>query len=264
MTFLIAVPDRGEVLQLDRHDVGRLGLVRHPDAVVDRLPDHLPLRRSDRHHPGLAGAGLPAVRLVLRGRALPLRRVRHGGVRDVRRVLLLVAEDDRPDARRAARQAALLAAVHRLPHHVPGAALAGCRGHAAALRVVRRERGLHHAEPGVQRRCLHPRPVDAAVLLQRLQVAQVAAGRRGRPVGLGPLAGVGDQFAAAAAQLRAAAADPVREPGVRPAPPGHRAGRVPGQPGRRDNLLDAGEDQGRVENLERLNAGTDAEGKDKA
>ena len=38
-------------------------------------------------------------------------------------------------------------------------------------------------------------PVDAAVLLQRLQVAQVAAGRRRRPVGLGPLAGVGDQFA---------------------------------------------------------------------
>ena len=46
--------------------------------------------------------------------------------------------------------------------------------------------------------------VDAAVLLQRLQVAQVAAGRRRRPVGLGPLAGVGDQFTAAAAQLRLA------------------------------------------------------------
>ena len=157
MTFLIAVPDRGEVLQLDRHDVGRLGVVRHPDAVVGRLPDHLPVRRPDRRHPGLAGAGLPAVRLLLRGRALPLRRVRHRGVRDVRRVLLLVAEDDRADARREARQAALLAAVHRLPHDVPGAALARRRGHAAALRVVRRERGLHHAEPGLQRRRLHPR-----------------------------------------------------------------------------------------------------------
>jgi cytochrome c oxidase subunit 1 len=37
-------------------------------------------------------------RLLLRGRALPLRAGRHGAVRDVRRVLLLVAEDDRQDA----------------------------------------------------------------------------------------------------------------------------------------------------------------------
>ena len=49
-------------------------------------------------------------------------------------LLLLVAEDDRPDARRAARQDPLLAAVHRLPHHVPRPALAGRRGHAASLR----------------------------------------------------------------------------------------------------------------------------------
>ena len=129
--------------------------------------------------------------IVLRGRALPLRGLRHRGVRDVRRVLLLVAEDDRADARRAPRQGALLAAVHRLPHHVPGAALARCRGHAAALRVVRRARGLHHAEPGVQRRCLHPRPVDAAVPLQRLQVPpEPARGRRTtRGAGAAPSSG---------------------------------------------------------------------------
>ena len=30
--------DRGEVLQLDRHDVGRVAVLRHPDAVVARLP----------------------------------------------------------------------------------------------------------------------------------------------------------------------------------------------------------------------------------
>ena len=49
-------------------------------------------------------------------------------------LLLLVAQDDRADARRAARQGALLDAVHRLPHDVPGAALAGRGGHAAPLR----------------------------------------------------------------------------------------------------------------------------------
>ena len=54
--------------------------------------------------------------IVLRRGALPLRGVRHRRVRDVRRLLLLVAEDDRQDARRAARQDPLLDAVHRLPH----------------------------------------------------------------------------------------------------------------------------------------------------
>ncbi len=96
-------PDRGEVLQLDRHPVGWLDHVRDTDAVGPRVPRHVPVRRTDRDHPGLATAGLPGLRLVLRRRALPLRRVRHGGVRHVRRLLLLVAEDDRPDARRAAR-----------------------------------------------------------------------------------------------------------------------------------------------------------------
>ena len=133
MTFLIAVPDRGEVLQLDRHDVGRIHILRHPHAVVDRVPDHVPLRWPDRGDPGQPAAGLPRLRLLLRGGALPLRGVRHRGVRDVRRVLLLVAEADRPDAGRTPGQGALLDAVHRLPHHVPGPALAGCRGHATPV-----------------------------------------------------------------------------------------------------------------------------------
>ena len=42
---------------------------------------------------------------------------------------------------------------------------------------------------------------------------------RRRPVGLRPLPGVGDLLPAAAAQLHLAAADPLRAPGVRPAPP---------------------------------------------
>ena len=85
----MTLPDRrthrGEVLQLDRHDVGRIAVLRHPDAVGGRVPDHVPVRRPDRRHPGQPAAGLPRHRLLLRGRALPLRGVRHGGVRDVRR-----------------------------------------------------------------------------------------------------------------------------------------------------------------------------------
>ena len=122
-------------------------------------------------------------------------------------------------------QAALLAAVHRLPHDVPGAALAGCRGHAASVRRLPGLRRVHHAEPGVDRRRLPARRLDAAVPAQRLQVGPVPDGRPGRPVGLGPLAGVGDVLAAAAAQLRVDPADPFGVPGVRPAPP---RGRGPG------------------------------------
>ena len=60
-----------------------------------------------------------------------------------------------------------------------------------------------------------------------------AARRARRPVGLGPVAGVGHELAAAAAQLRVAAAHPVGEPGLRPAPPGGRGARAPAEPGGR-------------------------------
>ena len=53
---------------------------------------------------------------LLRGRPLPLRAVRHDRVRDLLGHLLLVPEDDRPDAGRDARQDPLLADVHRLPY----------------------------------------------------------------------------------------------------------------------------------------------------
>ena len=52
---------------------------------------------------------------------------------------------------------------------------------------------------------------------------QRAEGRGRRPVGLGTQPGVGHLVSAAAAQLRLAAADPVGEPGLRPAPSGDRA-----------------------------------------
>ena len=40
--------DRGEVLQLDRHHVGRLAGVPHAHAVRARVPVHVPARRADR------------------------------------------------------------------------------------------------------------------------------------------------------------------------------------------------------------------------
>ncbi len=143
--------DRGEVLQLGRHDVGRKAVLRHSHAVGPRLPGHLPVRRPDRCHPRQPGARLPALRQLLRGRPLPLRRLRHGRLRDVRRVLLLVAEVHRADARRAARQDPLLAAVHRLPHDLPRAAPARHPGHAPALRRLPARGRLHPRQPHLHR-----------------------------------------------------------------------------------------------------------------
>ncbi|CAA9258444.1 MAG: Cytochrome c oxidase polypeptide I, partial [uncultured Actinomycetospora sp.] len=166
---------------------------------------------------------------VLRGGALPLRAVRHDRVRHLRRHLLLVPEDDRPDDGRAPRQVPLLGHVHRLPPDVPGAALAGHPGHAAPLRRVRRDRRVHDAEHDLDDRRVHPRRLDAAVPVERVPQLPLRAARRGRrPVGPRQLAGVGDVLPAAAAQLHRTAAHPFRAPGVRAALPPHRGADAPG------------------------------------
>ncbi len=116
MTFLIAVPTGVKFFNWIGTMWGGSVSLDTPMLWSRRLPGHVPLRWPDRRDPGVAAAGLPRLRLLLRGRALPLRGVRHRGVRDVRGLLLLVAEDDRPDARRDARQDPLLAALRRLPH----------------------------------------------------------------------------------------------------------------------------------------------------
>ena len=85
MTFLIAVPTGvkffnwigtmwGGSLSFDTPMLWSIGFL-----------DDVPVRWPDRHHPGQPAAGLPRLRLLLRGGALPLRRVRHRRVRDVRR-----------------------------------------------------------------------------------------------------------------------------------------------------------------------------------
>ncbi len=117
-----------------------------PMLFAHRLPGDVPLRRPVRRAAGRPADRLPRLRLVLRDRALPLRAVRHDRVRGVRRHLLLVPEDVRPDARRPPRQGPLLADLHRLPRHLPGAALARHRGHAPPVRRLPAERRLHVPE----------------------------------------------------------------------------------------------------------------------
>ena len=68
---------------------------------------------------------------------------------------------------------------------------------------------------------LHP-----AVPLQRVEEPQEPDGEHRRPVGLGPVAGVGDILPTAAAQLHLHPADPLRVAGLRSASSRGGAGRV--------------------------------------
>jgi len=115
----------------------------------------------------------------------------------------------------------LLDPVRRLPHDLPRPALAGRRGDAAANRGLPADRGLHAPQPDLHVRRLPPGRLDAAVVLEPVDLAQLAVGQHRRPVGLGPVAGVGHKLASASAQLREPAADPQRGTGVRPPPPRH-------------------------------------------
>src|SRR5581483_7578884 len=145
-------------------------------------------------------------------------------VRDVRGLLLLVAQDDRAYARLEARQGPVLAAVHRVQHDVPRAALGRRRGTGAAHGELPGPAGERDdAERHLHRGLVDPGAVDPGVLLERVRVlAARRAGRRRGPVGLLLLAGVGDVLPAAAAQLLPDPADPVRAARVRAALSAHR------------------------------------------
>ena len=148
--------------------------------------------------------------------------VRHHRLRGICRRVLLVPEIHRPLPGRADGQAALLAHVHRLPHDVPGAALAGCRRHAAPLRRLPAHRRLHRLEHVVDDRLVRAGRVPDPVRLQHLQVLPLRrGGHRRRPVGPRQLAGMGDLLPATATQLHVHPRHPFRAAGIRaplPAP----------------------------------------------
>src|SRR3954471_15165155 len=95
--------------------MGRGHPVQNPDAVRHRLPVSVPARGPDRDHAGKRSIQLATERLLLRGRTLSLRERGRHHLRPVRRVLLLVSEDDGAHAQRDARQVAFLAVRGRLP-----------------------------------------------------------------------------------------------------------------------------------------------------
>ena len=101
-------------------------------AVRARLLLHLRARRADRRDARLGAARPAGARHVLRRRAPPLRADRRRGVPAVRRGLLLVPEDHRPDAERDARPLEFLARSSSASTSRSSRCTSSACGHAAA------------------------------------------------------------------------------------------------------------------------------------
>ena len=175
---------------------------------------------------GLTGVLLAAPSLdfhvprhLFRGGALPLRAVRHDRVRHLCRHLLLVPEDDRPDAGRTVGQTALLDHVHRFSHSrswcSTGSAPKACPAGTPTTCPPTGSPPLNTVST------IGSYVLGASVLpfiynvFKSYRYGEVVD--RGRPVGLRQLPGVGHVLPAAAAQLQLATPHPLRTPGVRPA-----------------------------------------------
>ena len=194
--------DRGEVLQLDRHDVGRVDLLRHAHAVgvgflttflfggltgVILASPPLDFHVSDSYfvvahfHYVVFGtvvfamfAGFYFWWPKMTGRMLDER------LGKIHFWLLFVG----------------FHTTFLVQHWL------GVEGMPRRYADYSAERRLHHAQPGLHRRGVPAGVLDAAVPLQRLQDQPHAAGHGRRPVGLGSLPGVGHELPAATAQLR--------------------------------------------------------------
>ena len=156
-SMAIAVPTGREGAQLGGHAVSRLDRAAHPAVLRRRVPRPLHPRRHHRRDARDLPHRPPGHRHLLRRRALPLRPGRRLGVGRDGRGLLLVSEDHRAHALRADRQALVLAAVRRLPGHLPHPALARALRDAQAHLHLQRRQGLGDRQPHLHRRRLHPR-----------------------------------------------------------------------------------------------------------
>ena len=114
--------DRDQGVLVAGDDLGRADPPGDADVMGARVRLHVRDRRTVRDHAGRGTDRYPHVRHVLRRRAHPLRAARGIVIHDLRRDLLLVPEDDRPDVQRTAREVALLADLRRVqPDVLPDA-----------------------------------------------------------------------------------------------------------------------------------------------
>ena len=142
-TMVIAVPTGRQDLLLDRHHVGRLDRLQGADGLGCRL--HLPVHGRWRHWRGAGKCRRrpDAAWHLLCDRTFPLRAVARCGLCDLRRLVLLVPEDDRLCHSELDRRHAFLDLVHRREHPVlPAAFPRPCRHAASVCRLSRQLRLL--------------------------------------------------------------------------------------------------------------------------
>src|SRR5439155_7848389 len=200
-------PDRDQDLQLDRNHLARQPHLRHAASVRVRLRRTVHDRRTLQDLPRRISRGLAGDGHVLRRRAHALRPLRRDRLRALLGPLLLVAEDVRPCARRAAGKGTLLAHLRRLQPHVLPAAHAGPARNAAPDLHLRPPRAVGGVQPDLLDRLRDPRPRRARLPRERRQDGARRPAGRQRPLARGHARVVHD-LAAARLELRAC---PVRD-----------------------------------------------------
>ena len=146
-SMMIAIPAGVQIFcWLATFWVGR-PVLRDAAAVRPRLHRHLRHRRPDRRDGGVGAVRHAGARHLFRRRAFPLRADRRRGVPVVRRDLLLVSQDHRPDDERDARPLEFLAGLRRLQPHLLSRCISSVCGDAAAHLHLPAGDGLGTAEP---------------------------------------------------------------------------------------------------------------------
>src|SRR5580692_1897630 len=155
LPWLSAFPPESRSLT-DRHDVGRKDSVQGANAVLHRLSVPVLNRRSHRHHASSGALRLAAHSFVFRRGALSLRNSGRNSVCHLRCVLLLVSENDRPDAERDPWQMAFLALPDWLPLDVRRDAHPRIARDATPDLYLRTWAWLGHVELHHHNRCFYP------------------------------------------------------------------------------------------------------------